>query len=136
MRNMDRPIGYWIKHLHQLFEGSLDDLLTTQGLTRRHWQVMNVLSKRARSVADLDTELSPFLSEEEPSLLPYVEELREKGWLVRAEPVDLTEEGRRAHAALLDRVSATRAKVTDGISPEEYLSTVDVLTRMSANLGG
>ncbi|MFD1930173.1 MULTISPECIES: MarR family winged helix-turn-helix transcriptional regulator [Nonomuraea] len=136
MENMDKPIGYWIKHLHALVEGSLDDLLAGQGVTRRHWQVMNVLFKRPRSVADLDAELGPFLSEEEPSLRPYVEALRGKGWLTPAEPVDLTEEGRRAHAALLEQVSATRAKVTDGISPEEYRSTIDVLTRMSANLGG
>ncbi|MFE3451725.1 MarR family winged helix-turn-helix transcriptional regulator [Nonomuraea sp. NPDC059194] len=136
MRNVDRPIGYWVKHLHELIEGSLDDLLAVEGVTRRHWQVMNVLARRARSVADLDAELSPFLSDEEPSLRPYVEQLREKGWLETGEPVALTEEGRRAHAVLLDRISAGRTKVTEGIDPEEYTSTIDVLTRMSANLGG
>ncbi|GAA4228204.1 DNA-binding MarR family transcriptional regulator [Streptosporangium album] len=131
-----RPIGYWVKHLHELTESSFEDLLAEKHLTRRHWQVMNVVVGEPTTVEAVDTELSPFLTAEQPSLRPLVENLRGRGWLDGDETLSLTEAGRRAHADLLEKVTATRARLTDGISVEEYQATIDVLSRMSANMRG
>ncbi|MEU0479549.1 MarR family transcriptional regulator [Streptosporangium sp. NPDC006013] len=132
-----RPIGYWIKHLHGLVEGSLDGLLAGQGLTRRHWQVLNVIATDSPTLADLDIALAPFLDDRWPSLRPVADDLRERGWLEgAAERPTLTTAGIRAHEELRRQVNADRARLTEGISAEEYLATIDVLTRMSANLTG
>ncbi|MER5625948.1 MarR family transcriptional regulator [Streptosporangium sp. NPDC002544] len=131
-----RPIGYWIKHLHGLVEGSLDGLLAGQGLTRRHWQVLNVIATDSPTLADLDIALAPFLDDRRPSLRPVADDLRERGWLEGAERPTLTAAGIRAHEELRRQVNADRARLTEGISAEEYLATIDVLTRMSANLTG
>ncbi|MFF5208478.1 MarR family winged helix-turn-helix transcriptional regulator [Streptosporangium sp. NPDC000396] len=131
-----RPVGYWIKQLHVAVERSIDNLLAKEGLTRRHWQVMNIIARQPRTVADLDAELSPFLSAEQPSLRPLVDELRGRGWLTGDEPLAFTGPGVRAHADMQDKVTATRARVTEGISAEEYRVIIDVLSRMAANLGG
>ncbi|MDP9864360.1 MULTISPECIES: MarR family winged helix-turn-helix transcriptional regulator [Streptosporangium] len=131
-----RPLGYWIKQLHVAIERSLDDLLGGEGLTRRHWQVMNVIAAEPRTPAELDAALGPFLSAAQPSLLPVAEELSERGWLTEGGPLALTEAGTRAHADLHDKVTAARVRVTEGVSAEEYRTTVDVLSRMTANLGG
>ncbi|MFF5109665.1 MarR family winged helix-turn-helix transcriptional regulator [Streptosporangium sp. NPDC000509] len=131
-----RPIGYWIKHLHGLVESSLDDLLADRGLTRRHWQVLNVVAVDSPTLAGLDTALAPFLDDRFPSLRPFVDDLCERGWLEGAERLSLTAAGIRAHEELRRRVDTDRARLTEGISAEEYLATIDVLTRMSANLTG
>ncbi|MER5318052.1 MarR family winged helix-turn-helix transcriptional regulator [Streptosporangium roseum] len=131
-----RPIGYWIKHLHELAESSFEKLLIEEHLTRRHWQVMNVVAREPSTVESIDAELNPFLTAEQPSLRPLARELRERGWLDGDGELSLTEAGARAHADLLGKVTATRARLTDGISVEEYRATIDVLSRMSANMGG
>ncbi|GAA3012654.1 MarR family winged helix-turn-helix transcriptional regulator [Streptosporangium longisporum] len=133
-----RPLGYWIKHLHGALEGSLDDLLAGQGLTRRHWQVLNVLATGSPTgsptLSELDTVLAPFLDEETPTLRPVAGDLRERGWLSDGERLALTPDGGRAHGELRVRVDAVRARATEGIGTEEYLAAIDVLARMSANL--
>ncbi|MBB4920340.1 MarR family winged helix-turn-helix transcriptional regulator [Streptosporangium saharense] len=131
-----RPIGYWIRHLHGLTEGALDRSLAEYGLSRRHWQVLNVVSRRPSTPGDIDAELSPFLDRDRPTLAPLAEELRERGWLHGDPALSLTEEGVRVHEELTGKVTETRARITEGITPEEYTATIDVLGRMAANLGG
>lgn len=131
-----RPIGYWIKRLHQLTEQDFAAMLAEYGLVRRHWQVVNVIARQPSTPAEVDAELAPFLDAGEPTLLPLVEELRRRGWVEGDERVALSAEGERVYADLQDKVAASRARITDGVSVEEYRATVDVLARMSANLGG
>jgi hypothetical protein len=50
-------------------------------------------------------------------------------------PSALTRAGITAHDALLAKVSSSRRQVTAGITPDDYLATVEVLRRMAANLG-
>ena len=38
-----KPIGYWLKELDRLIEGTLDRALADEGVTRRDWQVLNAL---------------------------------------------------------------------------------------------
>jgi hypothetical protein len=40
-----RPIGYWLKHLDRLIEDTFERTLSMEGLTRRHWQVLNTLER-------------------------------------------------------------------------------------------
>ncbi|SIO84707.1 MarR family transcriptional regulator [Nocardiopsis sp. JB363] len=130
----DLPIGYWIKHLDRLIESDLDRVLSADSLGRRSWQVLSSLHREAATLLQLDQRLLPFLEEDETTVGPAVETLRRRGWVSGMVSMELTEEGVRAHDALLEHVKGTRARLTAGISDQEYRATVDVLERMSANL--
>ncbi|RVX47048.1 hypothetical protein EDD27_9969 [Nonomuraea polychroma] len=117
---MDRPIGYWLKHLDNLLESAMDQALET--VTRREWQVLNAAAQGGGSGP------MPFDGVEEA-----VERLVARGWLSDER---LTEAGKAAHAEIAERVGRFRRQVSAGVTPEEYQATVDVLRRMAANLTG
>jgi DNA-binding MarR family transcriptional regulator len=132
-----RPIGFWLKLVDRLIDERFDELLGEAELTRRHWQVLTALQAGPASVQQLDTNLGPFLDEREPTTRPVLEELGARGWAAWS-PDDLaisTQAGASAHTALLAQVSTSRRQVTAGISPDDYLATVEVLRRMATNLG-
>lgn len=112
-----KPIGFWFAHLHQALESSLDRILATESLTRRHWQVMNTADSEA---------LKPF-----GDLRETIADLRLRGWI---DEDGLTEAGQAAHLRLKTEVDEFRARVTEGISDDEYRVTVGVLERMATNL--
>ncbi|WP_344583149.1 MarR family transcriptional regulator [Nonomuraea roseoviolacea] len=119
---MKKMIGYWIKHLDELFEGTLDGTLGAEGVSRREWQVLNVLA----AGDDPSAQLTPFSGVDDAR-----ESLAARGW---ADGAGLTEEGRRAHTALAEQVGRIRRRAAEGVSREEYAATIDVLRRMAANL--
>lgn len=154
----ERPIGYWVKLLDRLIEGSFDVLLGDTGLGRRHWQLLNVLGDGPASRAEIDRALAPFRPEPTPGdrtgplhdrpvagpggdqpatgISTALDELVRRGW-ARAEPDDRwtrTPAGDQATAALRERVAAHRRQITDGVSPEAYRTTLATLTRMCTNL--
>ncbi|MFI9840750.1 MarR family transcriptional regulator [Nonomuraea sp. NPDC051941] len=114
---MDKPIGHWLKHLDNLLEDAMEQALQTT--TRREWQVLN-------RAAHESTYTMPFTGVDEA-----VERLTARGWLADGE---LTDAGRAAHEEISEKVGRFRQKVLEGVSPQEYVATVDVLRRMSANL--
>jgi DNA-binding MarR family transcriptional regulator len=134
---VDKPIGYWVREIDRRLEADFARLLADEGLTRRHWQVLNTVALGPRTQVELDGELAPFLSDDTPSTAPVVADLRERGWLEQAEPaIVLTDNGVRQHEQVSARVAANRRRLTEGISAEEYRSTVGVLERMAGNLTG
>lgn len=130
----DLPIGFWLKHLDRLIENDLDRVLASESLGRRQWQVLNSLHGEPGTVLQLDERLTPFLEEDEPTVAPAVEALRQRGWVSGLVSLELTPEGQRAHGELLERVQQTRSRLCEGVSEQEYRDTVNVLERMSANL--
>jgi hypothetical protein len=64
-----KPLGYRLKHLHDLLEEIFARTLTDFGTDRRQWQLLNTVAREPRSVADLEQALAPFWNEDEPSLL-------------------------------------------------------------------
>ena len=47
-----KPIGYWLKELDQLIEGTLDRALADEGVTRRDWQLLNALEPGTGTARD------------------------------------------------------------------------------------
>jgi DNA-binding MarR family transcriptional regulator len=130
------PIGYWLKHLDRLIDTSLDRCLGPD-LTRRHWQVLNLLAQQPARPAELRSRLAPFLLDEPEAETAVTAELIGRGWVSDQDGLlRLTETGREAHAVILADVSRARRKTVQGISDEEYRATLDVLRRMAANLEG
>ncbi len=131
-----RPIGYWVKLLDRLIDGSFDEILGGAGLTRRHWQVLNVLHAAPADQGGIDAAVAPFLDGSEATTAPVVGDLESRGWTSRTgELISLSEEGIEALADLQTTVSASRSRIADGVSEDEYVTTVRTLARLCANLG-
>ncbi|QYC42212.1 Transcriptional regulator SlyA [Nonomuraea coxensis DSM 45129] len=133
---MERPIGYWLKHLDRLIEAEAERVLAEEGLTRRHWQVLNTLHQAPRTANGLGETLGPFWQPGAITLEDVTGELARRGWLTEdAEGRHtLTPEGLAGHAAAREKVHGIRSAFLTGLTEEEYTGTVRALRRMAANL--
>ena len=130
-----KPIGYWLKHLHNLLEAHLAAALVEFDLTRRHWQVLDTVSRGPLTRHELWEALTPFWTEGAADLAEVLDDLTVRGWTHdRGETVTLTPEGRAAHAAAAERIGRVRATVVEGLTPEQYAGTIQVLSHMARNV--
>jgi DNA-binding MarR family transcriptional regulator len=130
-----RPIGYWLKRLDRTIEDAFDRDLACWSLTRRHWQVLNTLAAEAASDATIAQALAPFLAEGAITQQEVLEDLLRRGWLERSDALlSLTAAGVQAHSLVSSQVNVTRAKILDGLSPEDYATVLRLLERMTLNL--
>lgn len=134
-----KPIGYWLKHLHNLLEKQFDATLADVGLGRRHWQILNTLARGHATRDELMVALAPFWTQGEPDLAEVLEDVTARGWTRPGMPAEanlltLTNEGRAAHADIAARVEATRAAVLKGLTPEQYTETVRIMSVMAGNV--
>ena len=132
----DRPIGYWLKQLDRLIEAAFDRALATEGLTRRHWQVLNGLRESPRDAAALAEAMRPFWGTGAITLDEATGELIRRGWIDRddAGRYALTPTGRAGHAAVEEKVRAIRSTILTGLTEDDYCATVGVLRQMTGNL--
>ncbi|MCZ2403651.1 winged helix-turn-helix transcriptional regulator [Paenarthrobacter sp. Z7-10] len=132
-----RPLGYWLKLVDGLINEQFDALVEEHGVTRRQWQIMNVLAGSPSSEAELTDVLKPFFgSGPEVSAAEPVAELVESGWVaVEDDLYTLTELGRESLHRLTGVVDQQRQGITAGIPADEYEAALDVLQRMARNLG-
>jgi hypothetical protein len=132
-----RPIGYWLKRLDRSIEDAFDRDLARWSLTRRHWQLLNTLSAGAASDSAIAEALAPFLSEGAITEQDVLEDLLNRGWLEGTNALlSLTAAGVQAHALVSSQVNVTRAKILDGLTPEDYATVLRLLERMTLNLDG
>ncbi|MCB7136995.1 MarR family winged helix-turn-helix transcriptional regulator [Cellulosimicrobium marinum] len=137
----DRPIGYWLKLVDRLIDENVDGVFHHSGLTRRHWQVLNTIRDGVSEETAVDGVLSPFTGAGAPggqaaAVTAEVDDLVRRGWVARGDAgLHVTVAGNHAYHDLLDAVSRTREQVAEGISPEQYATTVATLQRMARNLG-
>ncbi len=131
-----RPIGYWLKLVDNLIEKQFATTLDEHGVTRRQWQLLNVLARSHATIEQLDEAIAPFLDGAAESAAEHLSELIESAW-VDATPdgYELTDRGRTAFATLAEVVTKQRAAVAQDIDEREYTATLSVLERMARNLG-
>ena len=142
-----RPIGFWLKLVDGLIDERFASTLEEHGVTRRQWQLLNVLSREPATVEQLDAAVAPFLasgasaSDDEgapaaETSAEHLSELIESAWVdATAAGYELTERGRTAFDALSETVATLREEMSEGLTPEQYAETVAVLERMARNLG-
>ncbi|MEV1248813.1 MarR family winged helix-turn-helix transcriptional regulator [Nonomuraea sp. NPDC050022] len=119
---MNRRIGFLLKHVHTLLEDTMARALHDHDLSRRQWQALNAVSEGD----DPYEALKAF-----DGVGDAVRELTAKGWITGTA---LTEEGKTAHAAVLDRVAEFRQLAIQGVSTQDFQTTLAVLNQMAANL--
>jgi hypothetical protein len=130
---MDKPLGYWLMHLHNLVEEQFARTLADLGLSRRQWQALNVLSRGGITGEEFAAALAHFSSDGGPDPL---EGLSARGWAASTGEgaIVLTEAGRAVHAQASGRVEVSRATVLSGLTPDQYSETIRVLAVMAGNL--
>jgi hypothetical protein len=140
MGGTDKPIGYWLKHLHNLIEAQFDATLTDLGVGRRHWQILNLLSSAPQTRAQIGQALKPFWQDPASQLdaiLDDAEGLVTRGWAAydaAGDALTLTEQGRTAHGRIAGRVRETRGRLLLGLTAEQYAETVRLLSIMAGNI--
>lgn len=137
MAASSRPIGYWLKLVDRLIDEHFLEVLEEHGVTRRQWQLLNVLSAGEASVSRLDAAVEPYLDgSEDGSAADHLTELIESGW-VDATPggYELTDRGSTAFERLSVVVDRVRATLAGDIPDADYALTIDTLERMARNLG-
>jgi len=129
------PIGYWLKRLDAAIDGALAATLATEGLARRHWQTMNFLHEGASDAPRLTEALRPFWGQGAITLDEVLSALEHRALIVNDGGLyALTAMGKATRAAIAEKVDMTRSQLVDGVTRQEYLATVEVLQRMTANL--
>jgi DNA-binding MarR family transcriptional regulator len=131
-----RPIGFWLKHLDRLIEETFSRTLTEQGLTRRHWQVLNTLAHDPAGDSELTKALEPFLRDDQAGQAALVADLIRRDWISRHHDgrLRLTRHGQAAHRRTQEQVQQTRGLMVQGISAGDYTAAINILSQMAANL--
>ena len=132
-----RPIGFWLKLVDRLIDERFALALEEHGVTRRQWQLLNVLSRGNATVNALDAAVEPFLATDDgESADEHLAELVDSGWVsVTPSGYELTEHGRTALTGLAGVVQANRDLASQGVSEEAYDQTLAILERIARNLG-
>jgi DNA-binding MarR family transcriptional regulator len=133
---LERPLGYWLKLVDGLISQQFEAIVEEHGVTRRQWQVLNLLADAAHRQQELAEALKPFVEGGEEPLEAEVEELVGSGWVEDdGGLLRITERGRVSLRTIGEIVARNRDQISQGIPEEEYATTVDVLQRMARNLG-
>jgi DNA-binding MarR family transcriptional regulator len=133
-----RPIGFWLKLVDRQIEDLFATTLEEHGVTRRQWQLLNVLALGQSTTEKLDAAIAPFLGQSgaSESSVEHLTELIDSGWVSAThDGYDLTERGRAAFDGLAAVVFENRRRITDGITEQEYGETLGILERIARNLG-
>jgi hypothetical protein len=133
---MDRPIGYWLKHLDRLIETAAERAFVEEKLTRRHWQIMNVLRQSPQTEAGLTEAIRPFWGHGAITLDDVTSELTGRSWLTQDDKgrYTLTPAGQIGHTTVQEKMHGIRSIFLTGLTEEDYYGTVRVLQRMAENL--
>ncbi len=139
-----RPIGFWLKLVDRLIDDGFARTLEEHGVTRRQWQLLNILDTDAATGEQLSAAIRPFLQGDaaateagEPATAEEnLEELMESDWVVlEGGYYALTERGRTLFEKLRVVVAGMREQASEGVSESDYETTLATLERMATNLG-
>lgn len=138
MATQPPPIGLLLITLDRLINERFDEAIGGHSVSRRQWQLLNLLAKGDTTSAELTAELTSFLdSASGESALQHLEPLARRG-LVRSdgEVWALTDAGRDWFGVLAREVQAVREQTVAGLETGEYEAVVTGLQKMIGNLRG
>jgi hypothetical protein len=133
-----QPIGAWSTEAGRRMVGALREQLAVEGLTQPHWWTLNHVAGRpgAWTRAALTGRLSPY-DDQDTDFDGVYDDLVARGWLTEDEGgMTLTEEGQAGRLRARERNQRVHEQAHEGVDPVDFATTIDVLRRMVANLGG
>lgn len=134
-KDIEQPIGYWLKHLDRLIENAMARTFAEEGITRRHWQILNILRRSPQDEPALEDALRPFWGEGVIALGEVTKDLATRSWLTKTDGrYTLTQTGETAHATVEKKIQAIRTKSLTDLTNNDYHQTVTTLQQMAKNL--
>ena len=133
-----QPIGAWSGEAYRRVVGALRAQLAVEDLTQPHWWTLNhVAGDPGRwTRAALVERLAPY-EDLGIDLGDVFDDLVGRGWLLEdAGVMTLTEAGEAGRVRAAERNARVHRRVHEGIDTADFVTTIDVLRRMVANLGG
>lgn len=134
-----RPIGYWLKEADKSISAAVNKNLEQYELTRFHWQVLNtVYTKEEATKEDILNLLKNFF--DSSHLSDILNDLTKKNWLTKEKNsasgitmIQMTGEGKAAFTEISATQQRTRMQLFQGITNEEYETTIKVLKQLIDN---
>ncbi|MFD5462933.1 MarR family transcriptional regulator [Kitasatospora sp. NPDC127059] len=135
-----QPIGAWTGEAYRRVVGALRGQLAVEGLTQPHWWTLN----RAAGAPGRwnRTTLVPRLAPHEDLGLDFDEvfdDLAARGWLLEdatTGAMSLSPDGEAARLRARERNLRVLRQAHEGVDEADFVTTVNVLRRITANLGG
>jgi DNA-binding MarR family transcriptional regulator len=130
-----QPIGEWLRRADRAITRHMDAMLAGEGITRAHWQALNMVATHAGITRE---GLFAALREisDASALDQIIADLMGRGWVSRPqnERLELTDAGRTAHRSLAALVDGVRHRSMHGITRDEYALVIRTLRQLVANL--
>ncbi|MFC9507402.1 MarR family winged helix-turn-helix transcriptional regulator [Streptomyces sp. NPDC057002] len=135
-----QPIGAWTGMAYRTVVGAIRAQLAVEDLTQPHWWTLNhaagapgtwtrpTLTARLLPYDDLDTDFDE-----------VYDDLVTRGWLTEnptTGTMTLTDAGEAARLRARDRNQRVHHQTHQNIDPADFVTTINVLRRIVANLGG
>lgn len=132
MNEKEKPIGYWLKEADKLITEKVNENLAKYNLTRFHWQVLNTIkNKDAITKAEILHLLQNFIDENK--LNQILDDFQKRIWIKEDSDIQITEEGKNAFKEILESQQQTRMQLFEGLTMEEYETTIKVLKQVVKN---
>ncbi len=131
-------LGHSVKRLYLLMGQYFNEVLRPYGVAQSQWYILFYIR---RSAEPTQKELQDFLQVRSATLTTAINALERKGWIIRkqsktdrrAKVLKLTPAGIELWESLPDPIRAIRARMLEGISPEEEKITRQILDRAIRN---
>lgn len=133
-----QPIGYWSGIANEITVGGIRAALAEEALTQPHWWILNHVAGAPGewTRTALTDKLAPFDRQDTDFEAVYAD-LLARDWITepgsRLTLTDTGEAGRQRAAA---RNREVHERMHEGVTTDDYVTTLNVLRRMIANLGG
>lgn len=140
MNEQQKPIGYWLKEADQAISECFDRTVTTFGLSRLGWQLLNLV-QQSQTVCLASLQPITSVLADQATIRTTVEALIAQMWLtVTQYQADLLDCELTIHPAAIERlaeltslVHGLRQQLMHQITPDEYQTTVRVLAQLIKN---
>ncbi|MFJ2639126.1 MarR family transcriptional regulator [Streptomyces sp. NPDC087511] len=133
-----QPMGYWSGVANEIIVGSIRAALAVEGLTQPHWWIINHVAGAPEqwTRVSLTAKLSPFDRQDTDFEAVYAD-LASRGWIAETGGrLTLTEVGEEGRQRATARNLKVHEQMHNGVETADYVTTLNVLRRMIANLGG
>jgi hypothetical protein len=134
-----QPIGAWSGEVYRRVVEALRAQLAVEDLTQPHWWTLNhVAGEPGRwTRAALTERLTPY-DDQGSDFDGVFDDLVARGWLTEGEGggMTLTEAGEAGRLRARERNLRVHERTHEGVDTADFVTTINVLRRMVANLGG
>lgn len=133
-----QPIGYWGWAASKAVVTYIRAGLAEHGISQPQWWVLGQVATSGNRTREGVTAVLRGYLDVGDALGPEMDALADRG-LIRTDDegrMHLTPEGEAVFRQCAERQTAMRKQIHDGVTDEEYLTTLKVLQRMIHNVGG